>query len=334
MPELRVPIPSTNTERIHGVNRMTRARFLTEPEDLFGDLSAESLARLMPYLADRLLQAPLVDVGEWHAMDVSGKPELVSRELQDVTLTMPVPFGVPLWQVACEPNLPWAEDHFQERIGGQPLNPPPSSEHWPYATGSNAGNDRHKKDGKFSHTYPERFWPKQAGEIDADCITQPDGECLAKHCRLHDEGLFGIRFTYGDFEDLVRTLRTNPFTRQAYLPIWFPEDTWAASNGERVPCTLGYHFLLRPSQHPKEQEVYRLNCTYYLRSCDFIRYFQDDIYMAGRLMFPLVIELGYAMASMKDHPVRVLPGTLTTHISSLHAFVGDEAYLKGMTERG
>jgi hypothetical protein len=30
------------------------------------------------------------------------------------------------------PNLPWADDHFEERIGGNPLNPPPSNEWWPF----------------------------------------------------------------------------------------------------------------------------------------------------------------------------------------------------------
>jgi hypothetical protein len=31
-----------------------------------------------------------------------------------------------------KPNLPWADDHFEERIGGLPLNPPPSNEWWPF----------------------------------------------------------------------------------------------------------------------------------------------------------------------------------------------------------
>ena len=31
-----------------------------------------------------------------------------------------------------KPNLPWANDHFEERVGGLPLNPPPSNEWWPF----------------------------------------------------------------------------------------------------------------------------------------------------------------------------------------------------------
>ena len=44
------------------------------------------------------------------------------------------------------PNIPWADDHFEERIGGEPLNPPPSNEWWPY---NQKKNERFKKDAKF-----------------------------------------------------------------------------------------------------------------------------------------------------------------------------------------
>ena len=37
-----------------------------------------------------------------------------------------------------KPNLPWADEHFDERVGGQPLNPPPSHVRWPFAQKNNA----------------------------------------------------------------------------------------------------------------------------------------------------------------------------------------------------
>ena len=114
------------------------------------------------------------------------------------------------------PNLPWAKEHFEERVSGEPLNPPPSHIRWPFAQKSNeqfGGNE------KFSHTYPERIWPKFASDSSNE-ITE------------------GIRYDYGDFNDVVDLMVREPFTRQAFLPIWFPEDTGSV-HGERVPCFTG-----------------------------------------------------------------------------------------------
>ena len=116
-------------------------------------------------------------------------------------------------QEQIKPNLPWADDHFEERVGGLPLNPPPSHNWWPFAQKNNAefgGNE------KFSHTYPERMWPKFASET-------PNSK------------MEGVRYEYGDFLDVLNLIRNEPFTRQAFLPIWFPEDTGVTFHG-RVPC--------------------------------------------------------------------------------------------------
>ena len=47
------------------------------------------------------------------------------------------------------PNLPWADDHFEERVCGLPLNPPPSHVNWPFAQ---RGNEKFGGTTKFSHT--------------------------------------------------------------------------------------------------------------------------------------------------------------------------------------
>lgn len=119
-----------------------------------------------------------------------------------------------------KPNIEWADEHFQERIGGSPLNPPPSHERWPYAQKNNAEFGGLEK---FSHTYPERIWPKY-GEL----------ENTLRSDRKADP-LHGIRYDYGDFNDIIDLMEREPFTRQAFLPIWFPEDTGTV-HGERVPC--------------------------------------------------------------------------------------------------
>ena len=153
------------------------------------------------------------------------------------------------------PNLPWANEHFCERVEGQPLNPPPSHVRWPFAQKNNAQFGGHDK---FSHTYPERIWPKFASE--------------------ESSKMKGIRYEYGDFGDVLDLMEREPFTRQAFLPIWFPEDTGTV-HGERVPCTLGYQFIRRGNW---------LHMTYYIRSCDYIRHFRDDVYMACRKLMWLL----------------------------------------------
>ena len=192
-----------------------------------------------------------------------------------------------------KPNLPWADDHFSERVSGIPLNPPPSNEWWPF---NQKKNEQFKKDEKFSHTYPERIWPKHASEIPNSTME-------------------GIRFQYGDFGDVLDLLEREPFTRQAFLPIWFPEDTGTV-HGERVPCTIGYHFMRRGD---------RLHMVYFIRSCDCIRHFRDDIYLACRKLMWLLTQLKERdFERWKD----VKPGYFAMHIVSLHCFNKEKGILK------
>jgi hypothetical protein len=231
-----------------------------------------------------------VEVGEWQSQNVSQLPHMISRELAYRTFSFVIPPMIAQLQLEMKPNLPWAEDHFLERVSGQPLNPPPSEAWWPFKV---RGNDDHKLDGTiFDHTYPERMWPKDAAD------------------NMDTNGLpmLGIRYYYGDLSDVVEQLVRNPLTRQAYLPIWFPEDTGAAGReGQRVPCTLGYHFMMRKGH---------LNVAYYMRSCDLLRHFADDAYMAGRLLQRVVGKL-------RERSLDIEAGTLIMYISSLHIFRGD-----------
>lgn len=191
------------------------------------------------------------------------------------------------------PNLPWADDHFEERVGGLPLNPPPSNEWWPF---NQKKNEQFKREDKFSHTYPERIWPKYASEDPNNVMS-------------------GIRYEYGDFNDVLDLLQREPYTRQAFLPIWFPEDT-GSHHRERVPCTIGYHFMRR-GEH--------IHISYFIRSCDIIRHFRDDIYLACRKLYWVLDNL------KKRDPQNwsdVKPGYFAMHIVSLHCFAGERGILR------
>jgi hypothetical protein len=192
-----------------------------------------------------------------------------------------------------KPNFAWADEHFEERVSGLPLNPPPSHVRWPYAQKNNAEFGGLEK---FSHTYPERIWPKFASDI-------PNSK------------MSGIRYEYGDFNDVVELMSREPFTRQAFLPIWFPEDTGSVT-GERVPCTIGYHFIRRGDW---------VHVVYYIRSCDFFRHFRDDIYLCAKKVFWLIEKLREKDPENWNH---VKSGMLTMHITSLHAWASEKSLLK------
>lgn len=261
-----------------------------------GDI--EKFDSLILEVGQALLNAPQVDVGQWQSQDVSHRPEMISYELTHVRLEMKLTSFQPKLAICTGANMPWAEDHFQERVGGEPLNPPPSEAYWPYAV---KGNTEHKKDEKFSHTYPERFWPKRAGQLDHAVFGY--GEPPNR----------GVRYHYGDLQDVVGQLIKTPLTRQAYLPVWFPEDTGAV-HGERVPCTLGYHFLQRDGM---------MDVEYHIRSCDFMRHWRDDVYMAGRLLQWVCEEVNRTAHPANALPQTIKPNKLVMNIGSFHIFQGD-----------
>lgn len=193
-----------------------------------------------------------------------------------------------------KPNLPWADLHFEERISGIPSNPGESYKVWPFY-----GRDKEMRNAneRFTHTYMERFWPKIAGRLDE------------YNKAMAFEPNMGIRYEYGDLNDVKYLLASEPLTRQAYLPIFFPEDT-GAKHGGRIPCTLGYHFIRRDNY---------LHIKYYIRSCDYLRHFRDDIYMAVKLVIWLIEQLQkYGPSNGKWDNVK--PGIFTMDITSLHIF--------------
>lgn len=234
-----------------------------------------------------LKDAPIVKSAYWQGVKTENRPEMATRELLNHTLSVPDTDQPKSNLVAfIRPDLPWADDHFAERVSRKPLNPPPSEAWWPYAPKGN-GQFKDSK-GEFSHTYPERYWPLFAGE------------------RSPNQG---IRFPYGDLDDLILLLMQDPYSRQAYLPVWFPEDLGAPIEA-RKPCTLGYHFIMRDNA---------FHIVYYIRSCDFVRHFKNDIYLTVMLQHWLLNELKSKDSTWN----RVNPGSFTMHITSLHLFVND-----------
>ena len=234
-----------------------------------------------------------VHTEKWQGKEIKHDPKYTMIETLNLSFSCQMSPDIKEIGEQIKPNFAWADEHFEERVGGLPLNPPPSHVRWPYAQKNNAEFGGLEK---FSHTYPERIWPKFASDI-------PNSK------------MSGIRYEYGDFNDVVELMSREPFTRQAFLPIWFPEDTGSVT-GERVPCTIGYHFIRRGDW---------VHVVYYIRSCDFFRHFRDDIYLCAKKVFWLIEKL---REKDPENWNNVKPGMLTMHITSLHAWAVEKSLLK------
>lgn len=254
-----------------------------------------SFQSVMANIDNKFRFAPVVENKRWQSMDVSTKPEMAMHELFDYSFKVRMPSeDLDYYREDIRPNVPWADDHFeQERASGHPINPGETWKRWPWGQSAS----KFLVDGKFSHSYAERYWPRFANAPD-------DGwKGMDEFPRR------GIRFAYGDLFDVVNLLKDDPNTRQAVLPVWFPEDTGVVHK-ERVPCTISYVFNHRGGF---------LHVFYHIRSCDFIRHFQDDCYLTVRLLLWI---LG-ALRDCDENWKTVQPGWFSMHINSLHMFVND-----------
>ena len=205
-----------------------------------------------------------------------------------------------------KPDLPWADKHFEERVKGFPTNPGETYKIWPFYKNTDFNDQNFRNVGeKFTHTYMERYWPKFAGEaFDNTSNLREAEEKYGNH--------LGIRYHYGDLWDVIKLLTKDPYTRQAYLPVWFPEDT-GVIHGGRVPCSIGYHFIMRHN---------KLNIHYTIRACDYLRHFRNDIYLTCRLLQWVLGELTSDNNDNEHSNIwdDVTPGLITMDIISLHVF--------------
>jgi len=254
-----------------------------------------------------------VDTGHWQGVPTEGHPDLVTKELLDWDFVCPLPVqsngtvNIVDLQEQVRPNLPWADDHFEERVSRVPSNTGEQYQNWPWWQGgyteakSMIPSQQEGGEFKFTHTYQERIWPKLVNGSPWQC-EQPIAH--------------GIHYEYGDLDDVVNLLLREPYTRQAYLPIYFPEDTGSVHGG-RTPCTIGYHFMLRGDE---------LHMWYTIRSCDAVRHFRDDVYLALRLQLWVLEALRTKEKYEFDHPEvwsSVRPGNFYFKAFSFHVHMGD-----------
>lgn len=138
------------------------------------------------------------------------------------------------------------------------------------------------------------------------------GEAYKVRPEVWDE-LLGMngRFSYTYSERLIpqlpliiKTLTQYPESRQIFVSVWDVGFDPTQLELARVPCTLGYYLQFR---HGK------LNMTYLQRSCDFSTHYENDVWLAVRLLRYIAEE-----AKMES-------GHFSHWIGSLHLFEKDVA---------
>lgn len=123
---------------------------------------------------------------------------------------------------------------------------------------------------------------------------------LAKYL---DEG-GRLAYTYSErmchqIDVIANLLRTHPETRQAFMSIWDLEIDPFRTELQRVPCSIGFHFLLRGE---------RLDLIYYMRALEVSVCLGNDIYTSTRTLEKMAELVG------------VNSGTVTFMVGSLHYF--------------
>jgi len=270
-------------------------------------IAQPTFAATIQDLAILLNSAPPVKTERWQGVAVNTD----TFELRNVNFEVPLKtLDLQHWRDDIGPSTPWADDHFLERIGGEPLNPGVQWAFWPW------GNSASKfKSERFNHSYMERLWPKYARRTDDGKLPiRAHRGMPRKYPTMDNRPKFGIAHGYGDLQDLVELLIDEPYTRQAWIPLFFPEDTGKSDGGRKV-CTLGYQIIVRDG---------RAHIWYPLRSCDFIRHFRDDCYLAIRLLFWIMEKC------VQQNPkawAGIVPGSFSFHATSLHIFENDRKAL-------
>lgn len=119
----------------------------------------------------------------------------------------------------------------------------------------------------------------------------------------------------GLVEVMAGTLSLYPDTRRAYWPMFNLEDANRAARLTRIPCTIGYQFMIREVATGDS----RLHCVYLERSCDFDRFWISDLWLANRLQARVLSELKAKLP--EDESIQRLKLGHTTHmITSFHSF--------------
>lgn len=199
---------------------------------------------------------------------VAENPEFLTKELQNYMYQVTKPDHTEIEGV----HAAWVEKEWRDRLAGD-LNP--------------------------GHAWKERkdVWEQFLEKPKNDYVT-PSGQRPYGHFSYSYSERMGGNY----LQSIITELKVHPNSRQLYLPVWDRLVDWRRRGKRRVPCSLGYWFVMRND---------KVHLTYMMRSCDLFTHFANDVALAS-------IMLKY-VADETDHGV----GSLTHFIGSLHVYQRD-----------
>lgn len=147
---------------------------------------------------------------------------------------------------------------------------------------------------------PGRSW-KLRPEV-WEPLLEPDYYGMFKEGQQLFSYTYSERLCAAHVDLVLLSLMENPGTRQAYISIWNPILDPLRLGKRRVPCSLGYQLIRRGNL---------LHMTYHMRSSDFVTHFDNDCWLALRLLEYMAEQL------------QMEPGSFTHNITSLHVYAAD-----------
>lgn len=192
-----------------------------------------------------------------------------------------------------DPTMPWATTEWGDRVQAIMGNPSPLGTAW------------------LTRADDKMDWSEF---IEFDGRPLPHGvslhEARMAHPRAANDPVrlaysYGERFALNDqVMRVIRELRRNPQSRQLYVAMWDPYQDSERLGVRRVPCSLGWHFMMRGG---------KLNITYSMRSCDFVTHWQNDVWLTMMLLDLVCMKTGNE------------PGQFSQFINSFHVYEQDVA---------
>ena len=83
----------------------------------------------------------LVHSRRWQGVEIASNPNMACLEVTHVHLEIPMDGyeeDLEAYARHIQPDLPWVDDHFEERVGGYPINPGTEFKNWPWNKGRGA----------------------------------------------------------------------------------------------------------------------------------------------------------------------------------------------------
>lgn len=156
---------------------------------------------------------------------------------------------------------------------------------------------REWRDRKAGGLNPGTAW-KQREEVWRPLLEVDDPEhSIARFSYTYSERMGGEHIL-----KIIQEIKVHPHSRQLFLPVWDRGIDEKRRGVKRVPCSLGYWFVMRDDQ---------IHITYMMRSCDIMTHYPNDIAMAAIMQDFVADSTGYDI------------GTFTHFVGSLHAYRKD-----------